>query len=403
MCVSFRFASRLALLRVMALLLLGSGMQAHALDYLDGKLQVHGFLSQGIVFTSDNNFLGESEDGSLDFREVGLNLSWRPNADWQVAGQLLSHRAGESDNGSVQVDYALVDWTALSGEWGRGGVRVGRVKTPYGLYNKTRDVAFTRPSIILPQSIYFERTRKVSIAADGAELYLEKYGEAGNLYVNLVAGWPDSSDKASEVAILGRDQAGKFRSDFTQLLQFMYEGSGGRYRLGITSVWHAADYRPGSGDPLHSGRFEFEPLILSGQYNAEDWSLTAEYALRPVRLSGFGVFPTVEMTGESYYLQGTYRVTPKLEALLRYDVSYSNRDDRNGREFADSGPGRQAFTRYSKDWTLGLRYDVTPAFMVRAEYHRVDGTAWLTGLDNLDPSALERRWDMFMLLGSFRF
>jgi hypothetical protein len=57
-------------------------------------------------------------------------------------------------------------------------MRVGRIKTAYGLYNTTRDVPFTRPSIVLPQSIYFERTRNLTVSADGVpRCYVERYGE----------------------------------------------------------------------------------------------------------------------------------------------------------------------------------------------------------------------------------
>jgi hypothetical protein len=42
----------------------------------------------------------------------------------------------------VRLDYGLVDWTALSREEGRGGIRLGRIKTAYGFYNTTRDVPF---------------------------------------------------------------------------------------------------------------------------------------------------------------------------------------------------------------------------------------------------------------------
>lgn len=405
-CASLRFAREAictGLRGGVAALLSGCLMPAaHAWDDRDGSMQVHGFLSQGIVFTSDNRLFGSSEDGSLDFREAGVNVSWRLHADWQLAGQLLSHRAGESDDGDARVDYALVDWTALSGEWGRAGVRLGRVKNPYGLYNKTRDVAFTRPSILLPQSIYFERTRNLAMASDGAELYLERHAPSGSLYLNLAAGWPDAGDRATEAALLGRQRPGRFNSEFTRLLQAMYEGEGGRYRVGITAAWVNVAYRRRGDALLSSGQIDFDPVIVSGQYNAETWSLTGEYALRKTRRRDFGALADIEFTGESYYLQATCRVRPKAELLLRYDVLYSDRDDRHGHAFARAS-GLPAHTRYARDWTMGLRYDVTPQFMLRAEYHRVDGTGWLPGLDNPDPMALERRWDVIMLLGSFRF
>jgi hypothetical protein len=132
---------------------------------------LHGFFSLTLVNTSDNNFFGQSDDQiSNEYSEVGANASWRLTPDLQLSAQLLSHRAGGTDDGDVRLDYGLLDWTMTSSEEGRSGVRVGRIKTAYGLYNKTRDVPFTRPSIILPQSIYFDRTRNLTVSADGVEL-----------------------------------------------------------------------------------------------------------------------------------------------------------------------------------------------------------------------------------------
>lgn len=159
------------------------------MDLLDGNFQVHGFASLTLVNTSDNNFFGQSDDQvSNNFSEVGLNASWRLTPGLQLSAEVLSHRAGGTDDGGVRLDYGLVDWTALSSEEGRGGIRVGRIKTAYGLYNTTRDVPFTRPSIILPQSIYFERTRNLTVSADGADIYVERYGEAGTLSASFAYG-----------------------------------------------------------------------------------------------------------------------------------------------------------------------------------------------------------------------
>ncbi len=376
---------------------------ALAVDMLDGRLQVHGFIGQGVVNTSGNNFLGETNDSvSYDFREIGLNASYRAMPQLLFSAQVMSHRAGESDNGDPDIDYAFVDWMAASGDWGRAGVRLGRVKNPFGLYNKTRDVPFTRPSIILPQSIYFERTRKLSVSADGVNLYAEKFGEFGVLSAEVILGRPPM-DRASDEAIVPNAR-GDFETDDTQLYQLKYESPTGQYVLALTHVNLGIKYDPAAGDSLKAGYFHFDPTILSAQYNAENWSATAEYARRSYGLRNFGVSAlNVSQVGESYYLQGTYRLLPKLEGLLRYDVTYGNKDDRNGRGYA-ARTGGHAFTQYTKDWTMGLRYDVTPEFMIRAEYHNMEGTAILPSLDNpLGTSSHQKNWDMWMLLGSFRF
>lgn len=378
---------------------------AWAIDMLDGRFQVHGFIAQGMVNTSGNNFLGASNDDiSYDFREIAVNASYRALPQLMFAGQIMSHRAGESDNGDPDFDYAFMDWTALSGEWGRAGIRLGRVKNPYGLYNTTRDVPFTRPSILLPQSIYFERTRKLSVSSDGVNLYADSIYDWGMLSAEVVLGYP-LGDKASDVALLGNNVRGEFESALTQLYQVKYESPTGQYVLATTVVNLQEDYKPAASADLEAGSFRFDPVILSAQYNAENWTLTGEYAFRNASYKGFGPgLPNVSKDAESYYLQGTYRVQPKLEMLVRYDAAFNDRDDRNGNDYAVAKAGRLNFTQYTKDWTLGLRYDVTPAFMLRAEYHNIEGTSILPTLDNpLGVSSYEKNWDMWMLLGSYRF
>ncbi|RFC31073.1 MAG: hypothetical protein DID91_2727704523 [Candidatus Nitrotoga sp. MKT] len=403
MCVPFKFVKTTVGFFIQGVFLLWTTF-AHAVNLMGSELQLHGFLTQGVVITSDNNFLGQSnKKASTDFREIGVNASLRPTSDLQLSAGLLSHKAGGTDNGNVRLDYGLADWTISSSEQGRSGIRLGRVKNSYGLYNKTRDVAFTRPSILLPQSIYFERSRNLTLAGDGAEFYLDRNYEAGNLFVTFALGKPQIGSEASKVALVGLLPNGRFEPKIAQISQAMYEGDGGKYRLGYTVLRFDTHYSPGVRDVLQAGQLKSMVQIFSSQYNAENWSLTSEYALRPISIKNFGPnAPDSTTHGQSYYIQGSYRLAPKWEALLRYDVMYIDSEDRDGKVFA-AATRRPGFTRFSKDWTTGVRFDLTPEFMLRAEYHRVDGTAYLPVQDNPDPRALERRWDMFMLLGSFRF
>ena len=216
-------------------------------------------------------------------------------------------------------------------------------------------------------------------------------------------GQPQVGSEASKVALVGLIPNGRFESKLLPIFQMIYEGDGGKYRLGFTTLQLDTRYNPGVGDVLQAGQIKFTPTIFSAQYNAELWSLTSEYAMRPSSNQNFGRnIPDSTIHGESYYVQGSYRLAPKWEALLRYDVAYTDRGDRDGKAFA-AATHRPGFTRFSKDWTAGVRFDLTPEFMLRAEYHRVDGTGYLPVQDNPNPSALVQRWDMFMLLASFRF
>jgi len=358
------------------------------------SLQIHGFVSQAYILSSENNFFGESEDGSFDFRELGLNASFRLRPDLLLSAQLLSRRAGTRGNEDLRLDYALLDHAFVSRESGTFGVRMGRIKTPMGFYNDTRDVAFTRPSIFLPQSIYFDRTRNLALSADGINFYTDLRTSFGDLFYQLELVYPEVDDEQTEVALLpgNTSELGELSREPTYVSRLIFERDGGRVRLGLTALFLKLGFDP--KDPvLKEGTIRFQPVIFSAQYNAEFWTLTSEYALRPFKYRSVGAIPDFRRTGESYYFQGMYRLHPRLEALLRYDVLFQDRKNK------ETSPAS-----FAKDWTFGLRWDMAKNWMSRIEYHRVDGTAWLPGLDNPGPAAaLDRRWTMFALLISYRF
>jgi hypothetical protein len=113
--------------------------------------QFHGFLSQGLFSTSGNNVYGKSKNSvSAGLTEIGLNISYRALKNLSFAAQGLYRRAGATtgDAGEVTLDFGFVDLNLLNLQEGRIGVRGGRIKNPWGLYNETRDVAFTHPTIM---------------------------------------------------------------------------------------------------------------------------------------------------------------------------------------------------------------------------------------------------------------
>ncbi|MDQ3186583.1 MAG: OprO/OprP family phosphate-selective porin [Pseudomonadota bacterium] len=374
---------------------------------LPHNLQIHGFVSQGWLKSSDNNVFGKSssDSGSFDFRELGLNASMRPLPRLQFSAQMLSRTAGEGSPGNVRLDFGFIDYKYFSGETSQLGIRLGRMKNPLGFYNDTRDVPFTRPSILLPQSIYFDRTRKLAIAADGVHLYGERRSDMGNISFQLGVVRPLVRGAETEVALLGGERRGHLTPDISYVSRVMYELDEGRLRFAVSATQLNTGYDP-AGDFLQPGSIRFTPLIFSAQYNAERWSITSEYALRRLEFKDFGVAPlTLDFYGESYYFQGVYRFTPAWEGFVRYDVLYTDRTDRDGSKWAASpaSGGRPAHTRFAKDIAVGLRWNITPEFMLRAEYHNVNGTGWLSTLDNTVPGDMAQHWHLFSVLGSYRF
>ena len=368
------------------------------------NLQLHGFASQGLISTTHNNFFGPSENSvSSEFTELGVNVSYRPNPDLQLSAQALSRRAGETDKGNVRLDYGFLGYTPVSSNnWQIGGL-VGKVKNPLGFYNETRDIAFTRPSILLPQSIYFDRTRNFGLSATGIQLFAEHTDDAGLLSFRVSIGKPDLGDKSMEYALLGGDRPGHVSGTTSYLGRLMYEWGGERLRLAVTRAQVNTKYEPGTPDPFLAGTFTFSPWVLSAQYNTEQLSFTSEYALREGTFKGFGpLIPDVTSQGESAYVQMAYRFAPKWDGLVRYDLLYQDRRDRSGERTA-AVTGKPAYSYYAKDWTIGLRRDITSSFMVSGEFHSINGTGWLPFEDNLGPGPTKRRWNMFLLQASYRF
>jgi len=369
------------------------------------QLQVHGFLSQGYIKTTKNNFSGHSnKSGSFDFREIGLTASLRPLPGLQFSGQLLHRSAGEGSKGGIRIDFGFLDYNFINIPSVEFGIRLGRTKNPFGLYNDTRDVPFTRPSILLPQSIYFDRTRNLALASDGIQLYGESRTDWGNITVQFGTVFPQVNDHDTEVSIFGAAaRTGHLKSRLSYIGRILYEQPDGRLRLSVSGAQVDAGYDRGTNDPLSSGSLTFHPLILSAQYNEEHWSITSEYALRHFELKGFGD-PRLQQnfTGESFYLQGTYRFTPSWEAVLRYDLLFTNRKDRSGKKYA-TRTGRSAYSQYARDLTVGLRWSITPSIMLSTEYHRINGTAWLSPLDNPDVDSTEKNWNLFAAQISYRF
>lgn len=390
---------------VFGLTLFMIGGVASAEESLWERLQIHGFASQGAVKTSDNHWFGDSPNTSFDFTELGLNGSFQLNPKVLFAAQVLSRRAGEMYDGEPSLDYALGDFTLFSGAERRAGLRVGRIKNPLGLYNETRDVPFTRPTIFLPQTVYYDKLRNSLLSSDGLMLYGESFQPWGNLSLTLGGGRPVIDDNV-EWAFLGGDFDGSVEADGnTYVGSLWYESQDGAYKAGLSGASSALRFDPGAYSILGPGDIDFNYWIGSLQYNAERFTLSAEYGRLPLEWKDFGPYwPFSKQTTEGYYVQGAYRILPELELTLRYEEGFADRNDRSGkRSSALTGGLTPPFDFYSKIFTAGLRWYILPNLMVEIDYSRHQGTFDLSIRENPDPSQLVEDWDRFAAQISVRF
>jgi hypothetical protein len=143
-------------------------LQAQDFKVFDREVQVHGFASQGFVYTNTNNWLTmNSSQGSAAFTDFGFNASTSVTDKLRVGAQLYDRNLGKLGQYHPSLDWAVADYRFKS--W--FGVRGGKVKTTLGLYNDTQDLDFLRTFALLPQSVYPTDLRDSTIAHLGGDIY----------------------------------------------------------------------------------------------------------------------------------------------------------------------------------------------------------------------------------------
>jgi hypothetical protein len=143
---------------------------SHAQEFkvLDRTVQVHGFISQGFIYTNDNNWLTmNTSQGSAAFTDFGLNMSSHLTDKLLVGAQVYDRNLGQLGQYHPSLDWAVADYRFKC--W--FGVRGGKVKTTLGLYNDTQDLDFLRTFALLPQSVYPTDVRDATIAHLGGDIY----------------------------------------------------------------------------------------------------------------------------------------------------------------------------------------------------------------------------------------
>lgn len=390
---------------LVAIISFGVASEALALEWHNGDWQVHGFLSQGFNYTTDYQVFGSSRDGSFDFTELGINGSVKLTPNLLVSAQGLYRSTGASDTQGARLDFAQIDYSVpVLDSAAVLGVRAGRVKTPFGLYNDTRDVVWTRPTVLLPQSIYLDTLglRQAQIAADGGVLY-GRYTQGDHRFgLEFLAGDLQDNTGGTAAFLTGSSTAQALGGRPLLLGRAVYEWKGGRGRLMATIADVDRDFTS-SSPTTPTGKAKLSIPVFSGQYNAEHWSLTAEYAWIDSRRSGFPLVPPA-ITSENFYVQGEYRFTQDFSGVLRYDVLHVNRDDRDG-EQASAMYHLPRHRFYARDLTVGVRWEFARNFLLAADYHYVNGTAWLNTTDNpdLNSGSGPADWNLFTTMLSFRF
>ena len=130
-------------------------------------IDIHGFISQGYLKTDHNNYLADTEDGTFQFNEMGINFNAQVTDELRIGAQFFARDMGIDGNDEIVLDWANGDYIFTN--W--FGMRVGLNKVPIGFHNKNRDIDMLRTWVLLPQGNYPELIRDFMGTFKGVNVY----------------------------------------------------------------------------------------------------------------------------------------------------------------------------------------------------------------------------------------
>lgn len=356
-------------------------------------VDIHAFVSQGFLVSSHNNYLANSKRGSFEFTEVGINFTKPIGDNLRLGLQLFARDLGPVGRYNARLDWFYLDYRYA--DW--LGLRAGRVKLPFGLYNEYNDIDAGRTTVLMPQSVYPTQNREFLLAQTGVEIYGRvPLGEAGALDYRLYGGTvyfevePQADTRVDNIQIpyvagarllwdtplpglrLGASvQALRLEGDI-QYSGAVLEMARTLYMLGPT--WNG----------LVKAKIPAVLWVASAEYAWRDLILAAEYSRWHTDLETdipLGGLPR-ETSDERAYVSVAYRLNSWMQPGIYYSLLFPNVEQRSGKE------------HQQHDVAATLRFDVNSSWLVKLEGHYMNGTAALSSNlnDGVPLSRLTRQW-----------
>jgi hypothetical protein len=353
----------------------------------DVTVDVHAFVSQGAMLSTANNYLTNSSRGSLEFAELGVNFQSQLTDRLRVGFQLFSRDLGPIGNYQMKAD-----WFALDYRWRDWlGIRAGRIKLPFGLYNETSDIDAARVAVLLPQGFYPTTDRDYLLAQTGVEVYgYVDLRDAGALDYRAYFG-TIFIDVSTSPTIKSLD------SPYIAGARVLWETPLPGLRLGASvqalRLTFSDELNPATPTMLTPVGFDVVLGAASAEYVHRDLVLAAEFSEWRVSIDreDLAVEPGAKhiTVSDRGYVSATYHALPWLWPGVYYSALFP--DEANA---TITGPS----SAMQHDVAGTLRFDINPHWIFKLEGHYMHGTA------ALDPSlnggapldSLTRDWGLFL-------
>jgi len=362
------------------ILLLAWFGETQAADLTLSNWQWHGFLSQGIIDVNGSDFVSNDDSISSELTEVGINTSVQLLSNVRFATQAVYLDGGDRYSKGARIDYLLLDWGLFNKNNWQANLYIGRFKNVHWLYSSVRDVPFARPSIILPQSVYFDGFRDIAVSGDGAALKLSYTDDSyGDFDVNYSYGTSPLSKKQGQI-ILSKLALGDVKQDIDSQASFYWRPVFSSWRFGLSLLDSDFSYHSSAQDYFADGKFSFQFYTLNALYEGEKWEFSGEiYQERFVTKGFYHSQFLQDHLGQGAYIQTRYKLNDDFTLLARYEKFYMDKEDKKGKQLEiDSAGAVPHYFAFQNDFTFSLSYDLTNNFKFRLEHHWVNGGARLT-------------------------
>lgn len=420
------------------LLTIDSGTNASDLS----SVSIHGIISQGYIKSTENNYLGDTKDGTFEFNEMGINFTTELTDRLNLGMQMFAQDKGYFGNDNITIDWAFARYRFKD----YFGLMAGRIKGPVGFYSEIRDIDSLRTFILLPQSVYMESLRELLIGIKGVGIYGDLpyglsykflYGTGDSPTGYLESGVPLVLEGTTAILMSRNDPYASFMNDISYNVNLTSFSQQSNYSMG------AVEWRP----PIEGMRFMVSgaqgladivlDIDISSENNtllqmlqiagAERRSNTSVRLNQPVELNArMAVFSMEYIWQETtfvaegvqyflkvreledtlkpygYYVSVSQRVTDWLGVGAYYSYQNFDPEDRNGKKF-EAATGYPDYWIWFGDLCLAFQFDINMNWIAKAEAHLLDGI-WQVDVFSDDKKLdYSRDWFMFCMKLSYSF
>lgn len=378
----------------------GSTLLRAQFSFKNRPVQIHGFAAQGFAKSDNNNYLTmDTSSGTFAFTDGGVNATMQVTNRFRIGAQVYVRDIGSLGEWRPTIDWAVADYKI--NDW--LGIRGGKVKTVFGLYNDSQDLAFLHTWAILPQSLYPLDLRSSTIAHLGGDLYgdrplpkgLGSVGYtvySGRRFVDKYGGYRNVAEQAGAhmESITGLMAGADVRWNNPTLgltlgaswLRMPFKGNG---TIGALEV--PATFRVNSRSAAFYVDYSNRGLHLTGERSRGSGATS---------ITGLPGVPIIEQNSIGWYASAAYRISSKLEIGTYHS-----------RFISDTSEDWNDPSNHIVDQTITARIDIDRHWSVKAEMHVIDGFGSVYSARGFylkqNPGGFERKTNLFILRAGYTF